>query len=159
MVAVISMTVLYAILTRSLFFTTPKRAATVAGILSGFAKSRELTRPIVIVLVVAPLFGSALGGCGNYMHDVATWNVKNKTSIVTEPPLGQTNQFVLVGSNSQYVFLKDATKPSHKVREIPLSRIVCLSEGSGGENHSDCQATMTVFEQEMLGRAKESKKE
>ena len=153
MVAAIFTMVFYTTVTRFLFFTTPERAETVANILSRFTQSGELTKHSIALLIVAPLFGSALGGCANYMYDVAVWNVKNKTSIVTDPPLGQTNKFVLIGSNSQYVFLKDATKPSHQVRAIPLSRIVCLSEGSDGGNHSDCRATMTVFEQEMLGRA------
>ena len=153
MVAAIFTAVFYTTVTRFLFFTTPERAETVANILSRFTQSGELTKHSIALLIVAPLFGSALGGFGSYMRDILTWNVKNEISIVTEPPLGQTNRFVLIGSNSQYIFLKDATRPSHQVRAIPLSRIVCLSEGSDGGNHSDCRATMTVFEREMLSHA------
>ena len=74
------------------------------------------------------------------MKDVKKEGSESVVSIVTEPSLQQTNRFVLIGSNSTYVFLKDALKVDHtEVHVIPLSRIVCLSEGSGGLDHSDCK--------------------
>lgn len=139
--------IFYTIIAKLFFFSTSRRAETAAGLLLRFAGSGRLTPRLAVCLALVPFIGASSCGYLNYTKDVRTEELKNVVSIVTEPPLGQTKKFVLIGSNSTYVFLKDSLMPENtEVHVVPLSRIVCLSEGSRDQDQNGCGSSETLDE-------------
>ena len=86
---------------------------------------------IVTLLVSGPL----LAGYCKYNpsgKDQVGVKEEDTVTVLTDPPLGEDVDLVLVGSNSTYMFFKKAGDNTSSVKAIPLSRIVCVGQ--------DCKA-------------------
>ena len=55
-------------------------------------------------------------------------NNEDRVTVLTDPPLQHAEKFVLVGSNSNYMFFKNAGGGSPSVKAIPITSIICVGK-------------------------------
>ena len=106
-------------------------------------------RPVIgLGMVGLSLIGPGAAGYWTYNGVFSIpGNNEDTVTVLTDPPLGEAGDLVLVGSNSTYMFFKSSSRAGGdppSVKAIPLTRIVCVGKDCKAEAVESSKGTVSL---------------